>query len=291
MTAHDDLRRGALYMLGSTALFATMGVLIKIVSARLPNEMVVFFRSFMGLLALLPLVWDRGGWRVLRTRHPGPHLTRALAGLAAMYCYFYAIAHMPLAEATLLNYSTPLFTPFIAYLWLGERVARGLKLAIALGFAGILLILRPGLSLFTPVALVGVASGVFAAIAMVSIRGLSRSEPATRIVFYFSAVSSAVSAVPLAWSWRTPEPGLWLPLVLMGLVASVAQLLLTRAYACAPAAQVGPFTYATVVFAAFFGWLFWSEIPDALSFAGAVLVGLGGILAIHRAGRYAPRSA
>lgn len=285
-----DLARGALFMLGSAALFAAMGGLIKIVSVRLPNEMVVFFRSAVGLLALIPWVWYRGGLNALRTQHPRRHLMRALAGLAAMYCYFYAIAHMPLAEATLLNYSTPLFVPFIAWLWLGEPVGRSLKVALAIGFAGIVLILKPGLSLLTPVALVAAAAGVFAAVAMVSIRRLSHSESTTRIVFYFTAISTVISAVPLAWSWRTPEPGLWAPLISMGVVASAAQLMLTRAYACAPAAQVGPFTYATVVFAALVGWLFWAEIPDVFSVFGALLVALGGVLAIRFAGRYPPRA-
>jgi drug/metabolite transporter (DMT)-like permease len=283
----DNLRRGALYMLGSALLFSVMGALIKIVSVRLPNEMVVFFRSAMGLLVLMPWLWHRGLHR-LRTRHFGAQAARALAGLAAMYCFFYAIAHMPLAEATLLNYSTPLFVPFIAALWLGERVPAKLGWVLAVGFTGILFILKPGLALFTPVALIGLASGMFAAVAMVGIRRLTRTEPAARIVFYFSAISTAVSAVPLLWAWQAPDPGLWLLLVLMGLVASLAQLLLTRAYASAPAAQVGPFTYATVVFAALVGWAFWGEVPDGYSLFGAGLVVLGGVLAIRRFGRISP---
>jgi drug/metabolite transporter (DMT)-like permease len=240
----------------------------------------------MGLLVLLPWVWRRGIRQLKTTRLRG-HLLRGLAGLAAMYCYFFTIAHLPLAEAVLLNYSTPLFVPFIAVLWLGEKISARLWLAIGTGFAGILLILKPGLALFTPVSLIGVASGTFAALAMVSIRRLTRSEPTLRIVFYFSAVCTAVSAVPLAWRWQSPEPGLWLLLVLVGVLASLAQSLMTRAYAQAPAAQVGPFTYSTVLFAAVVGWLFWGEVLDVLSFAGALLVCLAGILTIRLAGRQA----
>lgn len=289
MSAQDNLVRGALYMIGSAMLFSIMGALVKLVSVSLPNEMVVFFRSFGGLVALLPWVWHRGGFATLRTRRLGGHLFRSCAGLLAMYLFFYAIAHMPLAEAVLLNYSTPLFIPFIAFLWLHERVERGILVAIATGFAGILLILKPGLGLFTPAGLAGLASGIAAAFAMVGIRRLSKSEPVTRIVFYFTAIAAAVSAVPLMWSWRAPAPELWPALIAIGVLASVAQLLLTRAYACAPAAMVGPFTYSTVVFAALLGWGWWGEVPDALSIAGALLVGLGGILAIRRTGRLAPQ--
>jgi drug/metabolite transporter (DMT)-like permease len=141
------------------------------------------------------------------------------------------------------------------------------------------------MEIFTPVSLIGVASGVFGALAMVSIRRLTHSEPTLRIIFYFSAVCTAVSAVPLVWRWQSPEPGLWVLLVAVGVLASLAQSLLTRAYSCAPAAQVGPFTYSTVVFAAIAGGVFWDEIPDILSLAGVVLVCLAGILTIRFAGK------
>jgi drug/metabolite transporter (DMT)-like permease len=280
----DNLRRGALLMLASGLLFSAMGALVKYMSAHLPNEMVVFFRSAMGLLALLPWVLHRGIGH-LKTKNLRGHLWRGLAGVSAMYCYFYAIAHLPLAEATLLNYSTPLFVPFIAAAWLGEKISRKIWTAIITGFVGIVLILKPGLDLFTPVSLIGVAAGMFAALAMVSIRRLTHTEPTFRIVYYFSLVCTAVSAVPLAWRWQTPDPGLWALLIGMGALASLAQLLLTRAYSHAPAAQVGPFTYSTVVFAAAIGWIFWGEIPDLLSFGGTALVCLAGIMTIRFAGQ------
>lgn len=279
----DNLKRGAAYMIASGLLFAAVGVSVRLLSASLPNEMVVFFRGLLGLAALLPLLWHRG-LGSLQTRRLGGHVARGLSGLAAMYCYFYAIAHLPLAEATLLNYSTPLFVPFMALFWLRERFPPRLWAGIVVGFVGILLVLRPELELFTPVALVGLASGMLAALSMVSIRHLTRTEPAFRIVFYFSLTCTVGSAVPLLWSWQTPDASLWLLLLAMGTTASLGQLLLTRAYARAPAAQVGPFSYATVVFAAVAGWALWGEVPDALSFTGAALVCLGGILTIRYAG-------
>ncbi len=281
----DDLKRGAAFMIASGALFAGMGAIVKLLSESLPNEMVVFFRSAIGLVVLLPWLWHRA--HSLKTEYLRIHLTRGLAGLAAMYCYFYAIAHLHLAEATLLNYSTPLFIPFIAWMWLREGIAPKLWWAIIIGFIGILLILKPGLDLFSAASVIGLASGVFAALAMVSIRRLSHTEPTSRIVFYFSLVCTVGSALPLWWYWRTPEPQLWLWLVAMGALASAAQMLLTRAYAYAPAAQVGPFTYITVIFAAIAAWIFWGEILDVMSVAGAALVCLGGVLTIRFVGRRA----
>ena len=284
--SRDDLRRGALYMVAAALLFAGVGVCVRILSTSLPNEMVVFFRSFFGLVALLPLAWHRGAGS-LKTRRLGGHLARGLAGVAAMYCYFYAVAQMPLAEAVLLNYTTPLFVPFIAALWLHERVSPKLWVAIGAGFLGILVILKPGQDLFTPVALIGLASGMLAAFAMTGVRRLTHTEPVFRIVFYFSLVSAVAAAAPLPVRWQTPDASLWLLLIVMGVIASLGQLLLTRAYACAPAAQVGPFSYVTVVFAAVAGWVLWGEVLDAFSFVGAALVCLGGVLTIRHAGAVA----
>jgi drug/metabolite transporter (DMT)-like permease len=280
----NPIARGAALMLVSGLLFAAMGALIKSVATQLPNEMVVFFRSFIGLVALTPWLVQRGP-RHFATRRLGAHLVRALTGLAAMYCFFYAIGRLPLAEAVLLNYSAPLFIPFAALLWVGEGFERRLWWPIAIGFAGIALILKPGLALFTPAALIGLVSGILSALAMAGIRKLTATEPATRIVFYFSLTAALVSALPLAWAWQTPAPGLWLQLVAIGVLATSAQLFMTRAYAHAPAAQVGPFMYATVVFAGLLGWLVWGELPDLLSLAGALLVAAAGILAIRLGGR------
>jgi len=283
----DNLRHGAFYMAVSALLFAGMGALIKYVSVSLPNEMVVFFRSAVGLVVLLPWLWRAGLSGIRTTVLPG-HLARSAAGLGAMYCFFYAIARIPLAEATLLNYSTPLFVPFIAALWLGEKVPRGLWQILLMGLIGVLFILKPGLALFSPAALVGLASGLLAAFAMTGIRRLSKTEPVTRIVFYFTIFSTGVSAIPLIWRWQSPEPEYWSALLAIGVLATAAQLFLTRAYRCAPAAQVGPFTYLTIVFATAAGWLFWQEVPDGLSFLGALLVVAAGVFTIRRAGRYAP---
>jgi len=246
----------------------------------LPNAAVVFFRSAIGFAALVPVLprLGRGG---LATVHVGQHLVRSLAGLAAMYCYFYAIGHMRLADAVLLNYSLPLFMPFIAWLWLQEPIPEGLWQGLALGFAGIGLILKPGLSLFNPVALVGLAAAVLAALAQVGVRRLTETEPVTRIVFYFGLISTSVSAIPLIGAWKTPPTTLWGTLLVLGLCATAAQLLLTQAYSHAPAAQVGPFIYAAVPFAALLDGLLFGQWPDALSVTGAVLVVGAGILILR----------
>ncbi|HET7291996.1 MAG TPA: DMT family transporter [Vicinamibacteria bacterium] len=279
MSPEPGLRRGALYMVLGALFFALMGLCVKLASRTLGNAMIVFARNAFGLVALLPWVLRLEGG--LRTRHLPEHLVRSGAGLAAMYCFFHAIAHMRLADAVLLNYSLPLFMPVIAWLWLGEAIPRGLWRGILLGLLGVALILKPGRGVFEPVALFGVASAVLAAVAQVGVRRLTGTEPVIRIVLYFGLVSTAVSAVPLAWAWRAPHGFEWALLATIGVAATIAQMFLTQAYAQAPAAQVGPFIYACVPFAALLDALVLGLLPDAWSAAGALLVCAAGIFVLR----------
>src|SRR5262245_42624152 len=281
--SHVDLPRGAAFMVASAFLFAAMGVAVKLASQQLGNAMVVFVRSALGLLMLAPWLLRLGAGG-LATRHLFEHLVRGLAGLGAMYCFFYAIGHLRLADAVLLNYSLPLFAPFIESAWLKEPFPRRLWRGILIGFLGLLLILKPGLEIFEPVALIGLLAGMLAALAQVGVRRLTATEPVTRIVFYFGVVSTAVSSVPAVLDWTTPRPGLWPTLLVLGLTATIAQLFMTRAYSYAPAAQVGPFIYSSVVFAGLFDWALFAKLPDSLTVAGAVLVCVAGILTLKLAG-------
>lgn len=276
--------RAACYALLASLLFAGMGVAVRFASAELPTTMVVFLRNFFGLLALLPWLVRSGGWQALKTRRLPAHLFRVISGLAAMYCFFYALANLHLAEAVVLNYTSPLFIALFALVWLGEHANTRILAAIIIGLLGVALILKPGAGVWSPAAIVGLGAGVLTALAMVGIRHLSTTEPTRRIVFYFSFFATLFSAVPLFQAWQSPSVLALTAMVLAGLSATVAQLLLTKSYSLVPAAQVGPYTYASVIFAALFGWLLWGEVPDPLSFAGAALIILAGVMTLRRRG-------
>lgn len=268
----NDLRRGAAFAVFAALGFALLGVCVKALAAEgVSNAMMVFFRSFVSFCVLLPwLMHDSSGG--LRTGRPGGHLIRSAFGVCAIYCFFYGITHLPLAAAMLLTYSTPLFVPFIAWVWIHERPPMIVFPAAVVGLLGVGFIVKPDSSFELSAGLIGVLSGLFAACAMVSIRRISDTEPATRIVFYFSALASLISAVPLFWLWQTPTRDQWGLLVLSGLCATWGQLALTRAYALAPAARVGPFIYFAVLFAALLSWLIWDETLDRGFAIGALLV-------------------
>ena len=278
----DQPVAGALYVLGASFTFAILGAFVKVVASSLSNEMVVFFRNLCALIFILPWVWYSRPAGGVKTDFLPLHILRTVSGLGAMYCFFYAIAKMQLSEAFLLIASGPLFIPVIAYVWIREPVAQRVRGAIAIGFIGIALILKPGLGIFKPVAIVGLSAGILAALAMVSIRRMSASEPTIRIVYYFTVLGTLISAVPLVWSWKSPQLEIWWLLILIGLLASVGQFLLTKGYSLAPAAQVGPFTYGNVVFAALIGWIFWGETLDALTWVGAFLICIAGVITTHK---------
>jgi drug/metabolite transporter (DMT)-like permease len=280
-TRGDNLALGAALIILAGACFASMGALIKLASATLPNEMVVFLRNVFALLFLGPWL-IRLGPSVLRTRCLHLHLLRACIGLTTMFCFFWAIPRLHLAEAVLLNYSQPLFIPFIAWLWLGEKPARVVYPAIVVGFVGVAMILKPSSGVVSIPGLVGLGAGVSAACAMTAIRRLSATEPTTRIVFYFTLFAATISAVGLIWGWKQPS---WSALEYMagaGGCAILGQMLMTKAYSLAPAARVGSFIYSAVVFAGVLGWLIWGETLDRYTLLGIGLVIVAGALAISQ---------
>lgn len=260
-----------------------MGALIKSATAGLPPEMVVFLRSIFSLLFMMPwLIRLRpGGLKTSRTAF-AYHCLRAATGIGAMYLLVMAIDALTLAEAMLLNQTAALFIPFIAFFWLGERFGVRILVALLVGFIGVAIILRPSMALLQSATVLGLGSGFLSALSMVTIRRNVRTEPPARIVFYFSVLATLGSAIPLFWFWQTPTFIQGVTMLAVGGMAVMGQLLITRGYALAAPARVGPFAYTTILFATLHGWLFWDEIPDLWTGVGAALIIAGGVLAMQR---------
>lgn len=267
---------GGICILGSALAFAVMGAMVKGISDELASSSIVFLRNACALAFMLPwLMRQRGD---IKTANFHLHLLRSLVGLASMYCYYFALARLKLGEAMLLSYTSPVFIPLIAGWWLKESVTRRSLAAMVLGFAGIVMVLKPGAGIFDPVALIGLLSGLLSAGAMVSIRRMASTERPALIVFYFSLISTCVSAGPFLLDFELVSPGQLGYMLGVGAVALTAQMLMTKGYNLAPAAKVGPLIYLTVVFAALIGLAVWGEQLDALTAAGAGLVMLAGFV-------------
>jgi drug/metabolite transporter (DMT)-like permease len=265
----------------AAAAFAGMGACVRLAAADLPQSEVVFFRNFFSLLMLLPLL---AGQRVtLRTGRFPLHLFRAAAGLSAMYLYFHALANLPLADALLLNYTSPLFVTLSAVVWLKERSTLVRQWSLLLGLAGVLLVFHPSSHIASLAGVAGLASGVLAGIALTAVKQLSASEPSTRIVVWFALLASLISAVPMMVQFVRPHGEQWLWLLATGVLGSLGQLGMTRAYALAPASQVSPLGYASLIFAGLLGYAIWQEVPDALGLVGAAaIIGAGILVARER---------
>lgn len=276
----DGLTRGALLIFASEFFLVCSGMIIKHLHGTVSNEQAVFFRNLFGLVLLLPWLW-RNGMQGLKTDCIHLHFLRSLLGVTAMSCMYYAWANLPLAEASLLKQTMPLFVPVVAFFWVGERLAWQNYVALGLGFAGIILVLHPtqGAPVLNPAILAGLAGAVMGGSTKVSIRRMrSVEEPAHRVVFYFALIGSLLSSIPAGMTWEPLSWNITIWLFLLGITATLAQLLLTAAYGHAPAGQLGAFTYTSVIFASILGWLVWDETLTFTAIAGMFIIISAGLL-------------
>lgn len=270
-TNSNFLIHGFLPGIGSALCFALMASIVKIVSESINPSQMVFFRSIFGLIFILPFVIHKG-LPYFKTTKLKLHLLRGIVSLLAMTCFYFSIANIGLAEATLLNAASPLFIGILAMLFLNEKLTRTIMINLIIGFIGVALILKPGTNLFQLAALVGLGSAFFIGAAKILIRYMADTEPVLRTIAYFSLFTTIYSAVPMLWLWQTPSTNTILLMLLASVFATGGQTLLTYAFTHNPAIRVSPFTYATVVFATLLGWIGWQELPDMGSSIGALFV-------------------
>ncbi|ACV35460.1 DMT family transporter [Accumulibacter sp.] len=271
----------SLWMVLASLLFACMGVCVKLAAATHSAIEIVFYRSFLSLILMFALVKLRGV--PLGTPHWRWQVSRGALGFSALCTYLWAITLLPLATAVTLNYTSAIFLAI--YLALsGMRLTAGILGALALGLAGVGLLLKPTLNADQLVGgLIGLASGVLAGMAYFSVRELgSRGEPETRTVFYFSLVSSVCASVWLLLSEIHPVD-LRSGSLLAGVAtfATAAQLAMTRAYAGTRTLMAAALAYSTVVFASLFGMILWNETPDGVAWLAIGLIILSGLAATH----------
>jgi drug/metabolite transporter (DMT)-like permease len=276
---------GPRVMLLSAAAFAAMTAAAKLVGGRLPVFEIVFVRALFSVL-LTSWLLRRARVPLLGSQRPLLAL-RGVLGFLGLSCSFYAVIHLPLAEATLLQFMHPLFTVGLAALLLREPIGRSLVLGIPLALAGLLLVVRPGFLFggaeapLEPFA-VGVAlAGAFvAACAYVTVRQLvSTGEHPLSVVFSFPAVT-VVLTLPLMWrDFVWPQGAEWLVLAAVGVFAQTGQMALTRGIQLLPASRATPYSYTQIVFASALGVALFGETPDALAALGGALVLAGAWLA------------
>ena len=271
----------ASWMLVAGALFALMGAMAKMLGGQFSGAELAMYRSVVGLAAIgAYLLWRRA---TPCTRFWKSHFWRGATGTISLIAAFYAMTELPLALAITLNYTSPIWLTALSALLLKERFNPRLLLSIALGFVGVAMLLRPTFASDQATAgMIGLASGFFAACAYVNVKKLGEAgEPAWRVVFYFSLMGTLGSALiqPMVGPFHAiTTSNIWL-LVGIGLVATLAQLAMTRAYHSGNTVVVGAFAYSTVIFAAILGMLLFDEQLPLIAWLGMLVIMASGMLA------------
>lgn len=269
----SDNLRGVLWMVCGSVSFGFMGAGIKIAGGTGMHAFeVAFFRCLFGLVVLLPFVVREGPVAILRTRRPGIHTLRALFGSATMLCIFYAITHMELAAATALAYARPLFLIVLAVMFLGEAVRWRRWAATALGFVGVLMILRPDAGDLNMAAWSAVAAAFLMACVITLIKRMSDTERPLTMLMWFSIASVLVTGAAALPYWQTPDPAQLAVLAFVGAVGTLGQYCVLRAYRLAETTIVVPFDYFQIPIAWALGFYLFGEQPSWLTLAGAVVI-------------------
>jgi drug/metabolite transporter (DMT)-like permease len=283
--------RGAFWMIVASAAYAIQAAIVKHVGLRLDPFVIAFFNAAFALIFLLPVA-ARGGRAVLITKRPAMHLMRALAGAGGLIGMVYSMVHLPLADATAIAFTKPLFGVVLAGFLLGERVGLQRWLATAIGFAGVLFIVRPGSAQLELAHLVALIGAFCAADVIVLVKKLQGTERNATILIYFAVALCLLCLGPALWVWTTPD------LRELGWLAAIAALLLTlqystiRAMRVADASAMMPFDYARLLFVVALGYALFGDIPDAWTAVGIAIISAATLyLGYHETRRRAPRGA
>ncbi|AGE17933.1 DMT family transporter [Serratia marcescens] len=265
------MNQGVLLAIFASLIFSVMNALVKTISDAIPTGEIVFFRSSIGCLLVLLLMYRH---RIAFSRVDRPLLVlRGTMGGLYLICYFYSIAHLTLADASMLAYLSPFFSILLSLLVLRERVNANTAFWLAMVIIGAVLLVRPWhFSAYTLASLVGVMSAVFASIAYLSVNKLSKRHHNYEIVFYFLFIATLIS-LPLMWNaFVWPNAYQFAILLAIALVSLLGQVVLTQAFSSDNLIVVSVVRYIGIVFNIAWGWLFWHEIPLLLSLFGCLLV-------------------
>jgi drug/metabolite transporter (DMT)-like permease len=262
---------GIMLVISASAFFACMHASVRYVSADMHPWEVGFFRNLFGFLVFAPVML-RSGIRLLRTDRLMLHVVRGSLNGVSMLCWFYALAVMPLADATSVSLTGPLFVTLGAIFFLGEKVRARRWIALGAGVVGTLIIIRPGVEEVSTGAMLVLASGVLVAGSKLIAKTLARTDGTMTIVAYLSLIMTIVTFIPALFVWQTPTVGELGWFALIGALGSTGHLLVIRAYKYADVSAVEPVTFSRLIFAALAGYLVFGEIPDLWVWVGGGVI-------------------
>lgn len=276
---------GIALKLASLVLFSGMTLCVKLLGTATPSGQTIFARGLISVVVLALIAWRTKRLSLLKTQNWRGHASRSLSGTVSMFCLFTAVTMIPLAEVTAITFTSPMFITVLAMVFLGEKIHRYRLTALILGFVGMLIMVGPHLSFGTGSSmgsLAALGAAIFAAIAMTSLRAMSRGEHAITITFYFSLTFMICAALTALQGWPMPTPMQFLLITLAGLFGVFGQLLMTYSYRYAEASVIAPLEYASMILSISLGYLFFAEVPNVSVWIGAPLVIGAGLIVLWR---------
>ena len=267
---------GIALTLGAVALFASLDTATKLVLTTVPMMMALWFRYFVQAVATTVILLPRRGWRIGYTGRPGLHLLRGLLLVGSSLAAFTALQHIPVAEFTAIVALSPLVVTVLAALIFRERVSLLRWLLVLGGFAGALIIIRPGAESFSAMMLLPLLVLAANSSFQLLTSHMVRTEDPMTMHLYTGWIGALISALALPWAWAQLSGIEWARMMVMGLSAAVGHFLLILAYSRTPVAVMAPYLYAQIAFAVIGGWLVFSHTPDGWALTGMCFIGTCG---------------
>jgi len=277
-----DFRRGLLFVMAAVFWFALLDTTVKWLTQSYSIVQIVWFRYTVAFLLGLAYAWPRMRTRVFRTRRPWLQLSRGALLLCCSITAVIALRYLPLVDVMAVIFSTPLLTCALSVPLLGEKVGWRRWSAIAVGFCGVLIILRPGFVDVHWAVLSALASAAFGAVYNIVTRKVAAHDSPNVSLIYVNLVGSVLITPGLAFVWEAPQGWDWALLALAGVVGGIGHLCLIHAFTSAPASSLAPFSYTQLLWTTLLGYLVFSEVPSPWTFAGAAVLIACGLYLLHR---------
>jgi drug/metabolite transporter (DMT)-like permease len=263
--------QGAVWLVSGGFIFTSNSAMIRLLSTEIESVQTAFFRAFFSVLLLAPMMLS-GRVKPWQSQRIQGHFWRTAMGTTSMVLGFYAVSMLPLADATALAFSQPLFSVVLAALVLREKVRWRRWSATIVGFIGVLVMVRPGSGSLQPGAAVALLNALASATSILLVRRLSDSEKPLMILTQFAIFSTLLLAGPAIWFWKWPSAWGWALAIGVSISATIGQYFWVQAFAVGEMSAVAPFDYLRLPFAVFVGWMIWSEMPVIWTYVGAAIV-------------------
>ena len=278
----DNVPAGITLILLAVLLLSSMDAAIKFLGERYPLMQLVFLRTLFGIVPVLAHAALTRQMRALKTRNYAGHFLRGAFSVAAMTLFFASLQAMSLPDATALFFVAPLMMAALSVPLLKEHVGPRRWIAIVVGLIGVLIIVRPGTGVFGWAALLPIGAALSYSLIVITTRFVGRTETASAMALWYAIVPLTVAGAFMPFVWVSPSLSHWLVFAVAGFCGGIGILLMSAAFRVAPVGTLAPFDYSALLWAAAWGWLIWSDLPDMWTLIGVGVIAASGLYIIHR---------